>query len=106
MDFDLRIQGAAEVQRALSQLSAAGQATVLEEGVRAAAKPMLRAIKGRAPSVNLAQGLELIDVVHGKRGAVTAKVGLRWGRRWFHGLFIERGTGPRVQKKTGRRTGF
>lgn len=106
MDFDFRVEGAAEMQRALSQLSAVGQATVLAEGVKKASEPMVRAAKGRAPSPVIADGVRFIDVVHGKNGSVTAKVGLPGGRKpWFYGLFIERGTGPRIQKTTGRRTG-
>jgi len=88
------------------RLAALGQAVVLSEAVTEASEPIVRVAKGLAPSPVIAEGVRLINVTVMENGAVKAEIGLPGGRHpWFHGLFVERGTGPRVQKTTGRRTG-
>ena len=100
-----RVTGAAQLERRMRKLSAAAQHRVLREAVEAGSEPIVRSAKGRAPSADIAEGVRLINVLR-KARAVVAEIGLPGGRRkWFHGLFIELGTGPRVQKATGRRTG-
>lgn len=106
MDFGLNVRGDREALRAFDRLSALGQASVLSEAATAGADPLVRAAKGKAPDAVIREGIRLINIEVNGRGKVTAKVGLPGGKKpWFYGLFIERGTGPRVQKKTGRRTG-
>ena len=97
-----RVTGAAQLERRMRKLSAAAQHRVLREAVEAGSEPIVRSAKGRAPSADIAEGVRLINVLR-KARAVVAEIGLPGGRRkWFHGLFIELGTGPRVQKATGQ----
>lgn len=99
------VSGADEVRRKLRRLGAAIDKQATEAALRESAEPIIRTAKGKAPSDVIADGIQVVSVEH-KNGGTVMEVGLPGGRKpWFHGLFIELGTGPRVQKKTGRRTG-
>jgi HK97 gp10 family phage protein len=100
----IRVTGAREVARAMERL---GDRLVAaqEDALRHAAEPIITDAKGRAPSTTIADGIQVVQVVE-RDGGIVAEVGLPGGRRdWFYGLFYELGTGPRVQKTTGRLTG-
>lgn len=106
MELDFRVRGDRELVRAFDRLSEVGKDVTLAEAATVASGPIVNAAKGRAPSAVIAEGIRLIGIETTERGKVTAKIGLPGGRKpWFHGLFYELGTGPRIQKKTGRRTG-
>lgn len=102
----MRLRGDRELVRAFDKLGPVGEAKVLGEAATEAAEPIVDDARGRAPSDTIRDGVRFLGVESNERGTVTVKVGLPGGRHpWFHGLFIELGTGPRVQKSTGRRTG-
>lgn len=103
MDLDFRVSGDRKLLKAFDRLGAVGQAAALGTAAQEGADPLIRAAQGRAPTVEIGEGVQLIEIEVNNRGKVTAKVGLPGGRKpWFHGLFIERGTGPRVRKSGGR----
>lgn len=105
-DMEVRVSGTKEASRALRRLSGSVRADLLVDVMHEAAEPIVRSAKGRAPSDIIAEGIRVVNVNVGSGGEVTAEVGLPGGRKpWFHGLFVELGTGPRIQKTTGRRTG-
>lgn len=102
----VRIKGLKQAMRRVRQLSEAGQRAALEPAMTKAAQPLIRSAQGRAPSRVIAEGIQVVNVVIKSKSGIRLEVGLPGGRKpWFHGLFVELGTGPRVQKTTGRRTG-
>lgn len=101
----VRVTGDRQVLAALSRMSEAGEEKALKEAITIAVEPVIASAKGRAPSSQVAEGVQLIGVEKDDTGAIVGEIGLPGGRRpWFYGLFVELGTGPRVQK-SGRRTG-
>lgn len=105
-DMEVRVSGTKEASRALRRLSGSVRADLLVDVMHEAAEPIVRSVKGRAPSDIISEGIRVVNVTVESGGEVTAEVGLPGGRKpWFHGLFVELGTGPRIQKTTGRRTG-
>lgn len=106
MELDFRVRGDRELVRAFDRLTEVGKDVTLAEAATVASEPIVNTAKGRAPNAVIAEGIRLVGIETTQRGKVTAKIGLPGGRKpWFYGLFIELGTGPRIQKKTGRRTG-
>lgn len=103
--IEVRITGDRKMMRALRKLSDAAGDTEVKDALRHAVKPIIADAKGRAPSAVIARGIRLIQIKKDGDG-LAAEVGLPGGPQpWFHGLFVELGTGPRYQKKTGRFTG-
>ena len=102
----VRIRGEKDVIRQLKRLEDSVRKEVIKAELEEAAEVIVADAKRRAPSPTVADGIQVLNTEVESSGTVTTEVGLPGGRRpWFYGLFIERGTGPRVQKKTGRRTG-
>lgn len=102
----LRVSGLGSLERGMRKLVQAASPEHLEDAARVASEPIVSAAKGRAPSDVIAEGIQVVNVLTKPTGEVVSEIGLPGGRKpWFHGLFIELGTGPRIQKKTGRRTG-
>ena len=105
-ELTVRIRGEKDVIRQLKRLKDAVREEVIKAELEDAAEVIVADAKRRAPSSTIADGIQVLNTEVKSSGKVTTEVGLVGGRRaWFYGLFIERGTGPRVQKKTGRRTG-
>lgn len=106
MELDFRVRGDGKLIRTFEKLGNVGKDVVLAEAATAASEPIINAAKGNAPNAVISEGIRLVALEITQRGKVTAKIGLPGGKKpWFKGLFIELGTGPRIQKKTGRRTG-
>lgn len=106
MELSLRVTGERQLARRLRALVHAAGTDDLMDAVREASEPIVRAARSKAPSATIAEGVRVVNVVVAATGEVTAEIGLPGGRqKWFYGLFVELGTGPRVQKTTGRRTG-
>jgi hypothetical protein len=104
--MELRVTGERQVAASLRALVAAADTDTLKDAARYASEPIVTAAKGRAPSEDIADGIRVLNVDVTASGEVVSEIGLPGGRqKWFHGLFVELGTGPRVQKTTGRRTG-
>jgi len=101
----VKVTGAAHVLAQLKALAAVGNPVVLERAIREGAQPIIDAAKQNAPTPEVAADVDVVNL-RASGGTVTADVGLPGGPRpSFVGLFFERGTGPRVQETTGRRTG-
>ncbi len=95
-----------QVLRKLRELGAAVDKKVVKSAIRAAALPIVRDARRRVDSAVVRKGIKVVRVDADPDGTVTAVVGLKGGKvPWFYGLFLELGTGPRIQKTTGRRTG-
>ena len=102
----VRIRGEKDVIRQLKRLQGSVRKEVIKAELEEAAEVIVADAKRRAPSSTIADGIQVLNTEVETSGRVTTAVGLVGGRRpWFYGLFVERGTGPRVQKTTGRRTG-
>ena len=101
----VKVEGIDEIQRSLRQLDAKVEVKVIKQTVRAAARPIITEARRRTTSKRVAKALKVISVKAKPDGTVTAHVGLPSKGPGFIGLFLELGTGPRVQKSTGRRTG-
>ena len=102
----VRIRGERDVMRQLKRVEDSVRAELIKAELEEAAEVIVADAKRRAPSSTVADGIQVLNTEVEVGGRVTTEVGLVGGRRpWFYGLFIEFGTGPRVQKKTGRRTG-
>ena len=109
---EFRVEGYQEIQRKLADLGSKLGAKVLKQSARAAARPIVLDARSRVKpySPETARALKVIKVrANPSRGLVTAVVGvplvIKKGDRTFLSLWLEKGTGLRVQKRTGRRTG-
>ena len=108
MDIDFKIDGLEEIQRRLSELDAKTEPKVLKQTVRASARPVILDARRRvAYAPEVAKKLKVVSVEANQDGTVTAHVGLPSKNKGgsYVGLWIEKGTAPRIQKTTGRRTG-
>jgi HK97 gp10 family phage protein len=106
MQFAVRIVGDAIMARRIQALVNVADSKSIRGALREGSRPIIDEARARAPSPNVARGIRFIRAVRKYGGAIVAEVGLLGGRRpWFYGLFVERGTGPRVQKTTGRSSG-
>ena len=105
-ELTVRIRGEKDVIRQLKRLEGSVRAELIKAELEDAAEVIVADAKRRAPSSTIADGIGVLGTEVKSSGKVTTEVGLVGGRRpWFYGLFVERGTGPRVQETTGRRTG-
>lgn len=97
------IRGAAELERALTQLGKTVASKIIQASVRAGGKPVVDAIKANAPASAIADGAQVGSKIHHKiknnikikkgksKGTDTATVLVHTGLA-FHALFLERGT--------------
>ena len=97
------IRGAAELERALTQLGKTVASKIIQASVRAGGKPVVEAIRAAAPSSSIADGAQIGSKVHHKiksnikikkaksKGTDTATILVHTGLA-FHALFLERGT--------------
>lgn len=105
MEVDIKVMGDIELSRKIQALVDVAESKHIRQALREGSKPIVQEARARAPSKTIKRGIRFLRVVRRYGNALVAEVGLPGGRKpWFHGLFIERGTGPRVQKK-GRSTG-
>jgi hypothetical protein len=101
----LRIDGEKQLLRQLKRMGDAAGDSAQREALTSASAPIITDAQGRTDSENIREGIRLIQIVR-EGGEYRAEIGLPGGRqKWFYGLWVERGTGPRQQKKTGRLTG-
>lgn len=101
----VKITGAKELQDALKGLKNAPRKRVLERGLRAGAERILQSARQRTDSADIRKGLQVVNVTAKREGEMTLEAGLPSGNRdWAKGLWVELGTGPRVQAN-GRFTG-
>ena len=104
-DVRVKIEGMEEIQKNLRELSAKTEPKVLKQAIRAASRPVITEARARVKYGFIRKLLKVISVEAKPDGTVTAHVGVPNKGRGYLGLWIEQGTGPRVQKTTGRRTG-
>lgn len=105
-NLQVEVTGLRQTMKALENLSDSMRADALKGAIEKASEPVVRSAKGRAPSAVIARGIRVVNVIVKNDGEIKSEIGLPGGRKpWFHGLFVELGTGPRIQKTTGRRTG-
>lgn len=91
----------ADVRAKLKELGNVARASVIEDGLRKAAAPVIDAAKSKAPSPRIGNEVRLINLAV-RDAEVVAQVGIPGGRNpAFHGLFHELGTGPRMRRKVG-----
>lgn len=93
------------MRRKFDALDHALREEVVRAGLTAAAEPIVQTARHNAPGSRIPRDIKLVGIRAERDGTVTATVGIRTKARAFHGLFVELGTGPRVQRKTGRLTG-
>lgn len=102
----VRLQGADEIERRLRQLGEDVSVSEMRGALEQSAGPVVSDAKRRTTSRAVRAEVDVLGSgVSATSAEVTVAVGLPKKGRSFMGLWIERGTGPRVQKKTGRRTG-
>lgn len=103
----VKLEGWEQVSAALRELPRRVDEKVVKQTLRASARPVVMDARARTTSERVRKDLKVLNVETEVGGRTTARVGLPGGRgpKSFMGLFIEMGTGPRVQKTTGRRTG-
>ena len=102
----VKVTGAKETRDALNNLKDAARVRTITAALKAGAQPIIDAARQNAHSADVARGVTIINTIKDREGEVRMEVGLPGGQKpWFHGLFDEFGTGPRVQSSTGRFTG-
>lgn len=100
----VKVEGAAELKKALEQLAPKLQRKVLRKALRAGARPILKRTKATAPVDQglLKRALTIRALKTRKRGLVGVKI--TTGRKAPHAHLVELGTAER-RTKSGKYTG-
>ena len=116
MDEMMTLVGDAGLKLALSEMKESSVRTILRGPIRAGASLVSKEAKRLVPEgdKNLKRSIGVQVKTSKRKGTVYGKIHIRRGYGkgskkhedpYFYGLMVEFGTGPRVQKTTGRRTG-
>lgn len=100
----VKVTGAQATIDALNNLKDAARVRTIRAALKAGAQPIIDAAQRNVHSADAARRMGIINTINDREGEVTMEVGLPSGKG-FQALFDEFGTGPRLQKSTGRFTG-
>lgn len=106
MEIKFSFEGARELETALKELPKSVASGALNAALKKAAEPMVAKARALAPVDTGALRKSIkAHPVPSKQRAYAASIAIGPDRKHFYGAILEKGTGPRKVKKTGKMVG-